>query len=156
MEFTVAPGDDRGYFGDQPSASFGTGSTAGVLVIAMKVGEFTEQREIELAEEAPTVSLVEGARTAAGVDIRITGFDNTRTAGPLAFTFYDRTGAAIQPGTIRADGGGAFGRFFQGSEAGGLFVLKASFPVTGDTSGIDAVEVEVTNSAGVGKGRAKF
>ena len=57
-----------------------------------------------------------------------------RTAGPLAFTFYDRTGAAIPQGTIRTDGTSDFGKFFQASDAGGLFL--------GDYAGLTAVDTD--------------
>jgi hypothetical protein len=155
-EFTVAPGDDRAYFDDQPSIGFQTGTTAGALVIAMRTGAFNDQREIELPQETVNLSQVVAARAASGLEIRVTGFDNTRTAGPLAFTFFDKSGAPVPPGTIRVDGSADFGRLFQTSDAGGLFQMKAAFPVTGDASGIDAVEVELANSTGTGKARARF
>jgi hypothetical protein len=154
--FTVAPGDDRAYFGDQPSIRFQTGTTAGTLVISMRTGAFSDERLVEIPPASVSLSQVEAARAGTGLEVRVTGFDNTRTAGPLAFTFYDKSGAPIPPGTIRVDGSADFGRFFQASELGGLFQLKAAFPVTGDASGIDSVEVELENSTGTGQARARF
>ena len=91
------------------------------------------------------------------VEVRIIGFDNVRSAGPLSFTFYDRAGVAIPPGGIRADGSADFGKYFQQSDSGGSFLLKAAFPVSGDVSLVDAVEVELTNSQGSTRSfRAKF
>jgi hypothetical protein len=86
------------------------------------------------------------SRTSGSQTIQLTGFDNTRTAGPLAFTFYDRTGSAIPPAPIAdtAD----FQAFFQTSDLGGLFALAAIFPVNGDTTQITAVEVQFRNAAG--------
>ena len=39
--------------------------------------------------------------------------------------------------------------FFVSNTTGGAFGLLATFPVTGDTSQIGAVDVQITNSAGV-------
>ena len=69
----------------------------------------------------------------------------------MAFTFYDRAGTAVVPGAIRADSSAEFGRYFRTSPLGGLFQLRATFPVTGEASAIDAVEVEMANSAGASK-----
>ena len=151
VPFTVSPGDDRAYFGDQPGAAFQTGTTAGTLVFTEQLGTTADQQAINLPPAPVAISAVQAARGGAGLEVRVTGFDNARTAGPLSFTFYDRAGTAIPPGAIRADSSTEFGRYFQISDAGGLFQLRASFPVTGDAQGIDAVEVEMQNSAGAAK-----
>jgi hypothetical protein len=39
--------------------------------------------------------------------------------------------------------------FFVSNTTGGAFGLLANFPVTGDTTQIGAVKVQITNSAGV-------
>lgn len=155
IEFAVAPGDDRVYFADQPTAAFDTGTTAGTLVVTLRVGDVEERREIELPAAPATLQPVDARRTPAGIEVRVKGFDNTRTAGPVAFTFFDKSGQPIDPGTIRADLSADLGRYFQTSEIGGVFELLAAFPVTGDASGVEAVEVEVGNAAGVGRMRGK-
>ena len=157
VSFTVNPGDDRGYFGERAAAAFQTGTTAGILTFSVKLGDTADQQTVEIAPAPVGVNGVETARSGAGLEIRITGFDNARTAGPLAFTFYDRTGASLAPGAIRADGSAAFAKYFGQSETGGAFLLRAAFPVTGDPSLVDAVEVELANSAGATRsGRVKF
>ena len=157
VSFTVAPGDDRAWFGERASAAFQTGTTAGTLVFSVTLGSAGDQQSVEIAPGPVGVSAVAAVRTPAGVEVRVSGFDNTRTAGPLAFTFFDRAGAPIPPGAVRADGSAEFGRYFQQSEAGGTFLLRAAFPVTGDAAFIDAVEVELTNSAGTARStRTKF
>jgi hypothetical protein len=45
---------------------------------------------------------VQALRT-AGPEIRLTGFDNTRTLGALSFTFLDAAGNGIGTGAIRTD-----------------------------------------------------
>jgi hypothetical protein len=79
--------------------------------------------------------------------VDLTGFDNTRTAGRLSFTFFDPTGNVIGSGPISADGTALFATYFQ-SSAGGTFELKAVFPVTGNFSQISEFQAAVTNSAG--------
>ena len=94
------------------------------------------------------ITSVQGVRSAAGVEVQVTGFDNTRTAGPLTFTFFDAAGNAIAPGAINADATASFASYFQSSGLGGVFLLTAVFPVTGDPSQVGAFQVQIANSAG--------
>ena len=64
----------------------------------------------------------------------MTGFDNTRSAGPITYTFYDTAGNALAP--ISVDYTADFASFFAGSDQGGAFALRSVFPVTGDASKI--------------------
>jgi hypothetical protein len=157
VAFTVRPGDDRVYFGDQASAAFQTGTAAGNLSFTVKLGNAVDRQDVEIAAAPVVIDRVETLRTPTGLEVRIIGFDNVRSAGPLSFTFYDRAGVAIPPGAIRADGSADFGKYFQQSDSGGSFLLKAAFPVSGDVSLVDSVEVELTNSQGSTRSfRAKF
>ena len=74
------------------------------------------------------------------------GFDNTRSAGALTFSFFDAGGNALVA-PIQANGSSDFAAYFQNS-AGGAFELKAVFPVAGDISQIASFQAVVTNSAG--------
>jgi len=87
-------------------------------------------------------------RSAAALQVRVTGFDNTRTAGPLTFTFFDAAGNAVAPGAIRTDATASFASYFQNSGLGGSFLLTAVFPVTGDPSQVGAFQVQIANSVG--------
>jgi hypothetical protein len=87
-------------------------------------------------------------RSAAGLEIRVTGFDNTRSLGSLTFTFYDAAGKPIPPGAIRADAAKDFASYFASSGLGGVFQLRAVFPVNGDASGVVSCEATLSNSAG--------
>jgi hypothetical protein len=80
--------------------------------------------------------------------VLVTGCDNTRTAGPLAFTFFDAAGNTVAPGAIHTDATANFASYFQNSGLGGVFLLTALFPVTGDPSQISAFQVQIGNSAG--------
>ncbi len=144
VPFTFSPGDT-----EPPAEHFQTGSTAGTLVFTAELGGTTYRQNIIIPSAPVQLMLAQGARQANGIEIRITGLDNTRTAGPLVFTFFDAAGNAIPPGAISADATATFGDYFRTSNAGGVFLLKAAFPVAGDASQIVAFEVQFTNSSGI-------
>ncbi|MBZ5582032.1 MAG: choice-of-anchor D domain-containing protein [Acidobacteriia bacterium] len=143
VPFAFSAGDT-----EVPAKPFQTGSTAGTLVFTVELGGATYRQSIVIPSAPVQLTLAEAARQANGIEIRITGLDNTRTAGPVVFTFFDAAGNAIAPGSINADASASFRDYFNGSAAGGVFLLKALFPVAGDSSQIAAFEVKLTNSAG--------
>jgi hypothetical protein len=86
---------------------------------------------------------------ASGLTVNVTGFDNTRSAGLLTFTFYDASGNAIPPGAIAYESAVAFSTYFVGSGEGGQFALSAYFPVLGgNPSQVSAFTVQLANSVG--------
>jgi hypothetical protein len=148
VAFTVVPGAVQAQFGTATSALFQTGTTAGTVVMTAQLGGATDQHSITIGPATITVTSAQATRSASAIDVQVTGFDNTRTAGHLAFTFYDAGGNIVAPGTIQTDGTAAFSQFFQGSDAGGAFLLHAVFPITGDSSRIAAFQAGLTNSVG--------
>ena len=128
------------------SAPFQMGTTAGTLVFTATLGTVTAQTSVPIAPAPVTLCSASAMRSAGTVTVQITGFDNTRTAGPLAFTFFDQAGSAIPPTPIQVTAD--FTDFFQTSGLGGLFVLKAVFPVNGDPSQVAAFDVQMTNTVG--------
>jgi hypothetical protein len=145
--FTVSPGDTQGHFGAGLSAPFQTGTTEGVLTVTAQLGGASDRQSIAILPAVVGLTGAQALRSAGAIEVDLTGFDNTRTAGPLAFTFYDAAGNVIGPGAIDADGTASFAAYFQTS-AGGTFTLKAVFPVTGDGSQVKAFQAVVSNSAG--------
>jgi hypothetical protein len=132
----------------QLSFAFQTGTTAGALTFTVAMdGGATDQQTVEIPAAAPAITGLQTVRSGGVLELRITGFDNTRSLGALAFTFYDAAGNVIAPGVIRADASAEFARYFATSE-GGVFLLRLAFPVLGDTSGIAWGEAVLTNSAG--------
>jgi hypothetical protein len=115
------------------------------------LGAATDRQSLTIPPAVAGVTAVQGLRNSGSIEVRITGFDNTRSLGQLAFTFYDPSGAAIAPGPVRTDSSQDFAAFFQTSDAGGVFLLRAVFPVTGNVSGIASFDVALTNSAGTAK-----
>ena len=150
VKFAIAQGDT------QALLPFQTGTTAGVISFTAQVGGWIDQKSVSIAAVPPGVSTIQAARTAAGLEIRITGFDNTRSLGSLAFTFYDATGNPIAPGTIRADAAKDFASYFADSGLGGIFQLRAVFPVNGNASGVASCEATLSNSAGTATTQRTF
>jgi hypothetical protein len=145
--FTVSPGDTQGNFGTAVTAPFQTGTTEGVLTVTAQLGGVSDRQSIAILPAAVGLTAAQAVRSAGAIEVDLTGYDNTRTAGPLAFTFYDASGRVIGPGAIAADGTATFAAYFQTS-AGGTFTLTAIFPVTGATSQVTAFQAMMTNSAG--------
>ena len=143
--FAIAPGDV------QAVLPFQTGTTAGVLTFTVQMGGASDQQSVTIAAVPPGISTTQGVRSPGAVEIRIAGFDNTRSLGALSFTFYDVSGNPIAPGAILTDASSAAAKYFAGSDLGGVFLLDAVFPVTGDTAQVTSCAVTLTNSAGSSK-----
>ncbi|MCL4403071.1 MAG: hypothetical protein M1436_10500, partial [Acidobacteria bacterium] len=130
---------------------FQTGTTAGTITLTLSAGAYSEQQTVLIPPAPPGIASAKAARAASSAQVEITGYDNTRSAGQLSFTFYDRNGVAVPPGAIKVDASAAFGRHFESSDVGGSFLLQAIFPVAGSIDLLDAVQVELTNSSGVAR-----
>ena len=146
--FTFEAGDTEGQFHGVLGGAFQTGTTAGTLTFTAQLGGSSAQAAVMIAPAVVSLAKSEGARAAASVEVRLTGYDNTRTTGPLAFTFFDQAGNPIAPGTIRFDAATVFQEFYRTSDMGGMFLLRAVFPVSGDGSRVAAFEASIGNSQG--------
>jgi hypothetical protein len=151
--FTFNPGDTAASFGGAAGVEFQTGSTAGTLAFEAQIGSQTSQQSIVIAPAAIDIAAVTGTRQTStvtpGVTVNVTGFDNTRTAGLLTFTFYDASGNAILPGAINYESAAAFNSYFAGSNDGGQFTVSAYFPIeNGAASQVGAFTVALANSVG--------
>jgi hypothetical protein len=145
--FTFSTGDVVAMFGSARFLSFETGTTAGTIIFSAQVGGASSQQSVTIAPAAVNFTATQASRSTASVQVQVTGFDNTRSAGQLTFTFYDDGGNVLAPGPISADAISAFAQYFTGS-AGGNFLLNAVFPVVGDTSVVTYFEATFTNTAG--------
>jgi hypothetical protein len=142
--FAVSPGDT------QAAVLFQTGTTAGVISFAVQLGGVTDRQAVTIPAGPVGITTAQGLRSTGSLEVRVTGFDNTRTLSQLSFTFYDTAGNALAPAII-TDATRDFAQYFQTSDAGGAFLLRAVFPVTGAASAIASFEVGLTNSAATAK-----
>lgn len=147
MPFTFNAGDVVATFSSGYSTTFQTGTTAGTITFTAQAGSSSSQQSITIPPEEVGFTALEDIPDQGSMQVQVTGFDNTRSAGQLAFTFYDANGDLLAPGTVSANGTSAFSQYFATS-AGGSFVLNVVFPVSGDASLITFFQVSITNSAG--------
>jgi len=148
VEFTVSKGQDQALFGSKTETEFQTGTTAGAIVFTARLGLHSTQATVVIPPAPVAVDSVRVVRAAESLDVQVTGFDTSRSASGLSFTFYDRDGREVAPGAIHADATAAFRQYFEATDFGSIFTLHAVFPVTGNGLQIIAVEVELTNSQG--------
>jgi hypothetical protein len=147
IKFDVAAGSRDATFDGAPETVIQTGTTAGTLRLealtatTIVTESFTFEPGIVVVDEAAA------RRNGSNLEIDITGFDNTRGVGSLNFRFFDRAGAPLG-GVITATPADLFKEHFDRNAAGGVFRLRASFPVTGDATLVGSVFVEMANSVG--------
>jgi hypothetical protein len=159
--FTVAVGASTGEFAGGPSVSFGTGTTAGTLTFTVTLGSNTPQTTnvtipaalvgIDAAVATRNVACDPGLVycTTTNVQVQVNGWDNTRSASQVVFTFFDSSGDQIAPGPITVAAATPFQQYFAASDMAGVFGVTAFFPVTGDADDVVAAVVQIANSVGV-------
>lgn len=146
-EFRVAKGSREATFDARPDIILQTGTASGTLVLEA-ITESGAARQTWFFQPGPVViDSARATRTAQSLEITMAGFDNTRTAGSVNFRFFDRSGNAIG-NVITSTLVTEFGSFFRSSDAGGVFLLRAIFPITGDATMVGSVLVEIANSIG--------
>ena len=146
--FRVEEGATTGAFATANELTFQTGTTAGAIVFTVTLGNQVQQKTVSIAPARVQVDHASAARRVSDIDVSVAGYDNTRTVGPLAFTFFDQSGNVMGGGAIWFDATSQFQTYFAGSQVGGAFLFRATFPVTGDATQISAVEVQMTSSPG--------
>ncbi len=151
LSFQVKEGDQTAAFPAGVDSVFQTGTTAGTITFRVKLGDYDQQFAFPVAGEAVAVDRATAVRRTGNIDVSVTGFDNTGSAGKFSFMFYDAAGAIVQPGAIAADWSDIFANYFRLSKVGGSFTMRATFPVAGDATQITGVDVQMANSAGTTK-----
>ena len=152
--YAITAGSTAITINGKSSITFSTGTTAGKITFAMTAGIYgfagdpTTTRA--LAPMPIAISATGASRKTGEVDVSITGFDNTYTAGAMTFTFYDKSGTIVgQP--VNADFTANFVRLYQNQTVGSGFIMGVAFPVTGDATVVGSVDVALKNSAGTTK-----
>jgi hypothetical protein len=158
LPFSVAAGSTQITIGGQTSAMFQTGTSSGRIRFTISGISTDGDPTTVLTIPASLLSLdtTTATRRTGNLDIQAIGFDNTYSVGAMVFTFLDTSGQAVPPGAILADFTQAFRAFFSKTQTGSAFQVRVSFPVTGDTSGIAAVEMKLSNGAGTTTTRVAF
>jgi hypothetical protein len=159
--FTVAEGSSAGQFAGGPSVPFRTGTTAGTLVFTVTLGSNSPPpTTVTISPAVIGIDAAVAVRnvacdaalaycTTTNIQIQIDGWDNTRSASQVVFTFFDSAGNPISPGNITYAAAAKFQEYFTGPlDIDGAFKLTVFFPVTGDSDKVVTAVVALTNSAG--------
>jgi hypothetical protein len=160
VPFKIAEGEDAAKFTDEEgnvaaSITVQAGSTEGSIILTATLDGETEPATLVIPAAPVWVDSIRSTNTSTSLTLSVSGFDNTRSATRARFTFLSSSGATLA-GPLTADVTDAFAAYFKNAELGGMFVLRATFPITGDVTLISSVKVELTNSAGVTTASAKI
>lgn len=151
VEFNLKAAESTATFAGQKEIVLQTGTTAGTLLLIAEVGGFRTESKITIAPAPAVLETLIGRKLTDLLEMTIAGFDNTRSLTELTFTFYDIAGAVVDPGPIRSSVASAFETYFRTAPAGGMFSLRAVFPITGKSQSISYVEIEARNSVGISR-----
>lgn len=146
VAFEVAAGSRNITFDGAPEAVLQTGTTTGTLRLEAVTESGSAVATYRFDPAPVTVDTATARRNGPALEIDLTGFDNTRGVGSLNFRFFDRAGNPL--GIVTSTPAEQFKAFFDQSNLGGVFRLRASFPVTGDATIVGSVIVEIANSVG--------
>ena len=147
IKFDVAAGSRDATFDGVPETVIQTGTTAGTLRLEAATETGVTSETFRFDRGVVVVDNAAATRNGSNLDIEISGFDNTREVGSLNFRFFDRAGNAVG-GVITTTPADLFRTYFAQSNLGGVFRLRASFPVTGDATMVGSVLVEIANTVG--------
>jgi hypothetical protein len=148
LRVTVREGDVDLLVNGMKEIAVQTGTTAGQLSVGFDLDGQRLRLTRDIAPMGVRASSVTAGRTSSGVQLQVTGFDNTRTVSTIGFYFYDTNGALIGGAPVTADAANVFRQYFGASNLGGVFLMSVQFPVQGDTARIGGVEIEFANAAG--------
>lgn len=160
VRFAVEEGKTTVTLNGGAFATFQTGTTAGRIrftLSGLAPGAAADAESTVILAPVPVVlDKALPARFADRVELVLTGFDNTFSAGSMSFRFFDAGGQPVTS-LMPADFVAAFRAFYAGAPGGSAFKVTVRFPVSGNAAGIAGVEAELTNSAGTTRtGRLNF
>ncbi|HYO80549.1 MAG TPA: choice-of-anchor D domain-containing protein [Bryobacteraceae bacterium] len=149
VQFVINQGDSVVRFAEADTISYQSGTTAGTIVFSVEVGGYRASTSVIIGPERVRLDRSQAQRSGSSIDVRINGFDNTRSIAAMNFTFHLKNGQALTP--MQVPVGPDFAKWWSQSKLGGAFAFRAVFPVQGDAAQIAAVEVEIPNQAGTVK-----
>ncbi len=151
VPFSIQQGSTTATLGGEPNAVFATGTTAGKITLTVSTSaQLAGDPTMSLTLAPIPISVDQAAATsiAGALRIQVWGFDNTYSAGPMNFTFFDNTGNPIGSGAVPADFTSSFRGYFSTSTDGGAFAMLVTFPVSGNSAEVGSVNVQMTNASG--------
>lgn len=168
VDFGIPAGQTAGIVPNNGNFAFQTGTTAGVITLAVTLrqgGQVLQPnpavtRTIRINKAAPTISSVTINRNTNGFDVLITGFTNTREITTAVFKFTPTAGSTLTTTDVPVTVNNVFQNWFSSApsnELGGQFLLTVPFTLTqGAISTLASVQVTLTNTVGSSSGSANF
>jgi hypothetical protein len=150
LQFAVAANSTAITIGGQSAVTFQTGTTSGSITFALTGTPLAADPTTTIVISPSTIAIdtVTASNQRLGeLDIEVIGFDNTYSAGKMAFTFFDTAGNQVGS-SVAADFSTQFKTYFGTQTTGSAFLMRVSFPVIGDQTKIGKVQATLTNSAG--------
>jgi hypothetical protein len=156
ISFTVGAGRSQAEFSGQPQIVFQTGSTAGWITLKIQFGPHSVSHRIRIAPASVKVVSPRVAKSANLAEVIVQGIDNMRATTRAGFRFLRSDG--VVAGSYEVDLAEPFFNYYRANpQQGGVFQLRAQFPISGDAAQLESVEVSITNSQGVAStGRLRF
>jgi hypothetical protein len=160
LRFTVTQGSTSVQLDGQPFATFQTGTTAGRIQFTAvgssgRFGGVGTLNAVLLPAPMQIERLI-ATRFPDRMELAITGFDNTYSAGHALFRFYDTNGQPMNV-AIPADFTTQFRDFYSRNPGGSTFTARVAFPVSGSSTSIAEMEAEFATTAGTTRtDRLKF
>lgn len=147
ISFAVATGQSEARFTGERQAVFQTGSTAGWITLRILLGPHQVEHRMRIAPAPVKFVSSRAARSSNLAEVTVHGIDNMRATSRVGFRFL-RAGGAVA-GSYEVDLAESFSSYFRANpQQGGVFQLRAQFPVSGDASQLESVEVLMTNAQG--------
>ena len=145
--FSLAAGSRVARFGTAEDILLQTGTVSGLIRLRVRAPGSDFERDFQVQVQPVVVDEAKATREGSTIVIAITGFDNSRGASSLNFRFADRAGNPLGS-VFTVTAVDEWKSYFQNSGMGGVFRLRAVFPVAGDASLVGSVAVEIANSVG--------
>jgi hypothetical protein len=161
LQFAVAANSTQVLIAGQQSVVFQTGTTAGTITFTVTGTPLAADptTTISIPPAPISIDLAAASNQVLGqLNVEVTGFDNTYTAGAMSFTFFDAAGKQVGA-VINANFTSCFAGYFglgavttgcspSGQNSGSAFLMQVSFPIEGNQALVGTVQATLTNSAG--------
>lgn len=151
VRFAIAQGQTAVTLHGRNSVTMQTGTTAGRIRIGLSSIPVEIQGDPTVTLNVPPANVAFDKTIATRfldrIELVITGFDNTFSAGSMLFRFYDASGQPVVS-AISANFVDAFRNYYTDHPGGSTFLVTLRFPLSGDVSKIASMEAEFTNTSG--------
>jgi hypothetical protein len=158
VNFRIPAGSTEAEF-STPSIGLQTGTVAGTISLlallrtenAALTATPVAVHSIRIDRTAPVVTSTSYTRTSTGIEIKVTGYSNSREVTQATFRFRAAPGNSLTTSDITVPLEEPFGRWFRDPEAapyGGQFTFTQQFTIQGDPNAVTPVSVALTNRSG--------